>query len=128
MIKTLRPLALAVSLALASIAAQAETVKIAFIDPLSGPFAPVGQNQLNVYLLKPGLRPLPYTGATAMRAAFVRPDGKPGPPPAQMQVIGPGHFADTAVQFDAKGTWTVQLTARLRGGGRSIAELQVEVR
>jgi branched-chain amino acid transport system substrate-binding protein len=30
-------------------AAQAETVKIAFIDPLSGPFAPVGQNQLHSF-------------------------------------------------------------------------------
>ncbi len=49
MIKTIRPLTLAVSLALLSVAAQAETVKIAFIDPLSGPFAPVGQNQLKSF-------------------------------------------------------------------------------
>ena len=49
MIKTIRPLALAVSLAMLSVAAQAETVKIAFIDPLSGPFAPVGQNQLKSF-------------------------------------------------------------------------------
>ncbi|WP_426212266.1 branched-chain amino acid ABC transporter substrate-binding protein [Massilia sp. TWP1-3-3] len=47
--KTIRPLTLAVSLALLSVAAQAETVKIAFIDPLSGPFAPVGQNQLKSF-------------------------------------------------------------------------------
>ncbi|NRR30271.1 branched-chain amino acid ABC transporter substrate-binding protein [Oxalobacteraceae bacterium] len=31
--------------------ASAETVKIAFIDPLSGPFAPVGQNQLKSFQL-----------------------------------------------------------------------------
>ena len=49
MIKTIRPLTLAVSMALLSVAAQAETVKIAFIDPLSGPFAPVGQNQLKSF-------------------------------------------------------------------------------
>jgi branched-chain amino acid transport system substrate-binding protein len=49
MINTIRPLALAVSMALAAAAAQAETVKIAFIDPLSGPFAPVGQNQLKSF-------------------------------------------------------------------------------
>ena len=49
MIKTIRPLTLAVSLALLSAAAHAETVKIAFIDPLSGPFAPVGQNQLKSF-------------------------------------------------------------------------------
>jgi len=49
MIKTIRPLALAISLAMLSVAAQAETVKIAFIDPLSGPFAPVGQNQLKSF-------------------------------------------------------------------------------
>ncbi|WP_371130241.1 branched-chain amino acid ABC transporter substrate-binding protein [Hydrogenophaga sp.] len=47
--KNIRPLTLAVSLALMSVAAQAETVKIAFIDPLSGPFAPVGQNQLKSF-------------------------------------------------------------------------------
>ncbi|WP_374041014.1 branched-chain amino acid ABC transporter substrate-binding protein [Massilia sp. PAMC28688] len=47
--KNIRPLTLAVSLALLSAAAQAETVKIAFIDPLSGPFAPVGQNQLKSF-------------------------------------------------------------------------------
>ncbi|GGE76250.1 branched-chain amino acid ABC transporter substrate-binding protein [Massilia psychrophila] len=47
----IRPLAAAVSLALfaAPFAARAETVKIAFIDPLSGPFAPVGQNQLRSF-------------------------------------------------------------------------------
>ena len=49
MLKTIRPLTLAVSMALLSAAAQAETVKFAFIDPLSGPFAPVGQNQLKSF-------------------------------------------------------------------------------
>ena len=44
-------LALLTSLALlaAPFAARAATVKIAFIDPLSGPFAPVGQNQLRSF-------------------------------------------------------------------------------
>ncbi|MDQ1815533.1 branched-chain amino acid ABC transporter substrate-binding protein [Massilia sp. CCM 9210] len=51
MIKTIRPLTLAVSFALLSASAQAETVKIAYIDPLSGPFAPVGQNQLKSFQL-----------------------------------------------------------------------------
>jgi branched-chain amino acid transport system substrate-binding protein len=46
----IRPLTLAVSVALLNTAAaQAETVKIAFIDPLSGAFAPVGQNQLKSF-------------------------------------------------------------------------------
>jgi branched-chain amino acid transport system substrate-binding protein len=47
----IRPLAAAVAFALiaAPLAAQAETVRIAFIDPLSGPFAPVGQNQLKSF-------------------------------------------------------------------------------
>jgi branched-chain amino acid transport system substrate-binding protein len=49
MIKTIAPLTLAVALALPGVAAQADTVKIAFIDPLSGPFAPVGQNQLKSF-------------------------------------------------------------------------------
>lgn len=31
--------------------AHADTIKIAFIDPLSGPFAPVGQNQLKTFQL-----------------------------------------------------------------------------
>jgi branched-chain amino acid transport system substrate-binding protein len=45
----LRPLAVAAMLVAS--AAHAETVKIAFIDPLSGPFAPVGQNQLKSFQL-----------------------------------------------------------------------------
>ncbi|PWF43954.1 branched-chain amino acid ABC transporter substrate-binding protein [Massilia glaciei] len=51
MINSLRPLTLAVSMALLAtpFAAQAENVRIAFIDPLSGPFAPVGQNQLKSF-------------------------------------------------------------------------------
>ncbi len=53
---TKRVCAVAVSLAFlgapfALSAASAETVKIAFIDPLSGPFAPVGQNQLKSFQL-----------------------------------------------------------------------------
>ncbi|NHZ43762.1 branched-chain amino acid ABC transporter substrate-binding protein [Massilia aquatica] len=51
MIKTIRPLTLAVSFALLSVSAHADTVKIAYIDPLSGPFAPVGQNQLKSFQL-----------------------------------------------------------------------------
>jgi branched-chain amino acid transport system substrate-binding protein len=39
------------SLALAASAASADTIKIAFIDPLSGPFAPVGQNQFKSFQL-----------------------------------------------------------------------------
>jgi branched-chain amino acid transport system substrate-binding protein len=47
---TIRPLTIAISLALlAAPLAQADTIKIAFIDPLSGPFAPVGQNLLKSF-------------------------------------------------------------------------------
>lgn len=60
MIKTTRPvlrtvalaaftMTFAVSLASLSGAAHADTVKVAFIDPLSGPFAPVGQNELKSF-------------------------------------------------------------------------------
>jgi branched-chain amino acid transport system substrate-binding protein len=47
----MRPLVLALSLsaAFAASSVYAETVKIAFIDPLSGPFAPVGQNILKSF-------------------------------------------------------------------------------
>ena len=47
----LRPLAvaLAVSAALCSASASAENVKVAFIDTLSGAFAPIGQNQLKTF-------------------------------------------------------------------------------
>jgi branched-chain amino acid transport system substrate-binding protein len=38
-----------VAAGLATFGASAQTVKIAFIDPLSGPFAPVGQNQLRSF-------------------------------------------------------------------------------
>jgi branched-chain amino acid transport system substrate-binding protein len=41
--------ALAVAAAVSTAAAQAEVVKIAFIDPLSGPLANVGQNQLKSF-------------------------------------------------------------------------------
>ena len=46
-----RPLVLAFSLAaaFATPLALADTVKVAFIDALSGPFAPIGQNQLRAY-------------------------------------------------------------------------------
>ncbi len=44
----LRTVAAALMTCLAA-AAQAETVRVAFIDPLSGPFAPVGQNQLHSF-------------------------------------------------------------------------------
>ena len=40
---------IALSAAMASPAVLAETIKVAFIDPLSGPFAPVGQNLLRSY-------------------------------------------------------------------------------
>ncbi len=51
--KSFRPhaLALAAALAMGANAALADTVKIAFIDPLSGPFAPVGQNLLRSWQL-----------------------------------------------------------------------------
>ncbi len=38
-----------VALSLIAPAVMADTIKIAYIDPLSGPFAPVGQNILNSY-------------------------------------------------------------------------------
>ena len=47
-----RPLTAAIAAALLLAGAtHADTVKIAFIDPLSGPFAPVGQNQLKSFQL-----------------------------------------------------------------------------
>ena len=46
MLKKLHALPIALALGVASLAVHAETVKIAFMDPLSGPFANVGQNQL----------------------------------------------------------------------------------
>jgi len=51
MIKTIRPLALALSIAAicAAPAAQAETVKIAMIETMSGHFAPIGQNQFHSF-------------------------------------------------------------------------------
>ncbi len=51
MIIHFRPLALAASLVagLASPVALADNVKVAFIDALSGPFGPIGQNQLRAF-------------------------------------------------------------------------------
>jgi branched-chain amino acid transport system substrate-binding protein len=52
MSKQFRPLVLAFSVAAAfatPFASAAETVKVAFIETLSGPFAPIGQNQLKSF-------------------------------------------------------------------------------
>jgi len=51
MMKKMRPLVLAFSVAaaFAAPAAQADTIKIAMIETMSGPFAPIGQNQLNTF-------------------------------------------------------------------------------
>jgi branched-chain amino acid transport system substrate-binding protein len=51
MIKTIRPLALALSVAAlcAAPAAHAEKVRIAMIETMSGHFAPIGQNQLHTF-------------------------------------------------------------------------------
>ena len=46
---TLRASLAAVALTFAVPTVMADTIKIAYIDPLSGPFAPVGQNILNSY-------------------------------------------------------------------------------
>ena len=45
----LRAPVVAIALALAAPVVMADTIKIAYIDPLSGPFAPVGQNILNSF-------------------------------------------------------------------------------
>ncbi len=42
-------LALSIAACFSASVAQAQTVKVAFIDPLSGPFGPVGQNQLRAW-------------------------------------------------------------------------------
>ena len=48
--KTIRPLVLAFSVAAAfAPSVHADTIKIAMIDTMSGPFAPIGQNQLNTF-------------------------------------------------------------------------------
>ncbi|RZI39821.1 branched-chain amino acid ABC transporter substrate-binding protein [Herbaspirillum sp. HC18] len=48
--KKMRPLVLALSVAAAFAApAQADTIKIAMIETMSGAFAPIGQNQLNTF-------------------------------------------------------------------------------
>lgn len=46
LLKNLLKVPIAAALAASAMVVQAETVKIAFMDPLSGPFANVGQNQL----------------------------------------------------------------------------------
>ncbi|WP_394777258.1 branched-chain amino acid ABC transporter substrate-binding protein [Undibacterium sp.] len=45
----LRASVVAIAFALTAPVAMADTIKIAYIDPLSGPFAPVGQNILNSF-------------------------------------------------------------------------------
>ena len=49
MIFPLRASVVAVAFTLVAPLTMADTIKIAYIDPLSGPFAPVGQNILNSF-------------------------------------------------------------------------------
>ena len=75
------------------------------IDP-----ARVGLNQLNLYLLRAGGRP--YTRAKDVRAELLSlPDEGEIPRNVPLELIGPGHYVNSATQFDAAGLWRLEVPA-----------------
>ena len=88
MFKKIRPaiLALSVAAAFATPIASAEVVKIALIETMSGPFAPIGQNQLHTYQMFADMankKQMAGAGNTIEVVAF---DGKGSPQESLIQL------------------------------------------
>ena len=81
MMKKIRPLLLTLSIAAAFAApsAQAEHVKVAMIDTLSGPFAPIGQNQLHSFQMFSEMANQQKWAGAGNTIEFVGFDGKGSP-------------------------------------------------
>ena len=80
----LRGIPLAAALAVSAFGAQAETVKIAFMDPLSGAFANVGQNQLKSWQF--AAEQFSRKNAAGVKFEFVAFDNK-GSPQESLNVL-----------------------------------------
>ena len=92
------------------------------VDP-----ARVGLNQLNLFLLQPGGRP--YTGAKDVRVEVLElPDTGEVPRSVPLELVGPGHYANTATQFDSAGRWSLSVLATgTSQSGSDVAEIQVAI-
>ena len=92
------------------------------VDP-----ARVGLNQLNLYLLQPSGRP--YTRAKEVQAELLSlPDEGNIPRSVQLELVGPGHYVNSATPFDDAGLWrvTVLATGTSRSGS-DVAEIEVAI-
>jgi len=91
------------------------------IDP-----ARVGLNQLNLYLLEKGK---PYTRARRVRAELTSPKGGSAPTRIPLDRTGPGHYENTATQFDRTGLWSLEVRAAGTSPGLrdDVAEIRVAV-
>jgi copper transport protein len=90
------------------------------VDP-----ARVGLNQVNLYLLQDGR---PYPRARNVRVELASPRGDSAPSVLPLEQVGPGHYVDSATQFDTTGLWS--LTVRATGTSRSlsdVAEIRVAI-
>jgi branched-chain amino acid transport system substrate-binding protein len=94
-------LALGFSLAFAALSANsAETVKIAFIDPLSGPFAPVGQNLLRSWQYNAELANQANAAGPGVKIEMVPFDNKASP---QESLTVLKQVIDQGIRFIAQG-------------------------
>jgi copper transport protein len=90
------------------------------VDP-----ARVGLNQVNLYLLQDGQ---PYPRARNVRVELASPKSDTAPSVLTLERVGPGHYVDSATQFDTTGLWS--LTVRATGTSRSrsdVAEIRVAI-
>ena len=74
------------------------------VDP-----ARVGLNQLNLYLLQDGGRPYRAREARPGRAAQPRRTKGEIPQDVPLELVGPGHYVNSATQFDAAGLWRLEV-------------------
>jgi copper transport protein len=92
------------------------------VDP-----ARVGLNQLNLYLLEPGGRP--YTRTKQIRAELLSlPDNGDIPRTVRLELLGPGHYVNSAARFDAAGLWSVKVLATgTSRSGSDVAEIVIAI-
>ncbi len=94
-------IALGLGLAFASVTAgAAETVKIAFIDPLSGPFAPVGQNLLRSWQYNAELANAANAAGAGIKIEMVPFDNKASP---QESLTVLKQVIDQGIRYIAQG-------------------------
>jgi copper transport protein len=91
------------------------------VDP-----ARIGLNQLNLYLLEPKGRP--YRRPTTIAVELGSPDGGDLPRRIRLERLGPGHYVNSATEFDAAGVWRLKVqTAGTSRSASDIAEINLAI-